>query len=74
MEINKNRFYFGKTKRGKKFHIFPVNYTKSLCILISLSKVQNGGGTRKLNKDICKVCIEEYRKVKDSASFAMFVG
>jgi hypothetical protein len=73
MELIKKRFYFAKTKRGKKFHIFPKNFVKSLCMTVTLDSILEEG-YKKLNKEVCMHCIEEYKKVKNSASFALFIG
>jgi len=73
MKIDIKRFRFVKSKKGKKFHIFPKNrfFNKSLCLMLDKDEIVDN---RNEIENVCKVCAKEYEIVKDSSSFRMCVG
>lgn len=68
-QIDKNRFRFGKIGKGKKLHIFPKRLKISLCIRGPIKE-----GEQSKHRGECKDCKKEYKAVKNSLSFQMFVG
>jgi len=71
MKIDGKRFYFAKTKTGKKFHVFPINHSVALCFV----NVNSATEDRRVQlPNVCKICKSEYLKVKNNAIFQMFVS
>jgi len=79
MKINTKRFQFGKSKTGKKVHIFPRStmYDYPLCLSLrvgsrleffpySINNIED--------KQACKICSKEYPTVINSPLFTIFVG